>query len=414
MELALPLIIFAYIVAALAGYILDYINIRHLERRSGVVPPEFEGRIEPGFMERSLSYLKDHSIIATAGSLVNNIVLLAFLLGGFVEAFDAWVYSLGLSFIQSGLVFFMLLFFAELVIGIPFSLYSTFRVENRYGFNTMGLGLWIADLLKSTAVSAAVTAPLLAAGLWIVKASPDHWWFWAWGIFFIFSIFMMYISPYVIEPLFNKFEPVEGELAEDIRRVMERAGLHVKSVFKIDSSKRTRHTNAYFTGIGRVKRIVLYDTLFTQLTKDELLSVLAHEAGHWKKKHVLKMIAVTEALALAALYIAFRLLEGDILLRFFGFEGGSFFMKLFIAVFLGSLIALPLGPAFNYLSRRNERQADEYAVALCGGESMAGALIKLSKDNLANLFPHPLYAKIYYSHPPVLERIRMIRKAGRE
>jgi STE24 endopeptidase len=222
----------------------------------------------------------------------------------------------------------------------------------------------------------------------------------------------MYISPYVIEPLFNKFTPLEGEgLAEKISGMMGKTGIRVSRVFRIDASKRSRHTNAYFTGIGKVKRIVLYDTLLSMMDEGEVLAVLAHEAGHWKKKHVLKMIALFETLSLIGAYAAFRILQSDALADIFHIQGEAFFAKLIILGFIAGIVFFPFTPLFSALSRRHEREADRFAVELAPQpEAMATSLIKLSKDNLSNLHPHPLYAMVYYSHPPVVERVKRIRE----
>ncbi len=191
---------------------------------------------------------------------------------------------------------------------------------------------------------------------------------------------------------------------------MERAGLRVSRVFQVDASRRSRHSNAYFTGIGRVKRIVLFDTLIAQMTHDEILAVLAHEAGHWKKRHVLKRLAMSEAVAFIGLFIAFFLTGWGGLPRMIGLEEASFSARMVVIGFLGSLVLFPLTPLFSYLSRRDEREADRFASEVGGHPSaMASALVKLSRENLSNLHPHPWYASFYYSHPPVVERIRELK-----
>jgi STE24 endopeptidase len=302
---------------------------------------------------------------------------------------------------------------AQTVIGIPFSIYRNFRIENRYGFNTMTPKLWFADLVKGLLIGAVITSVAVLGALWLVTWSPGLWWLWVWLFFLIVSVFLMYISPFVIEPLFFKFEPLSVEGLEDrIRALMEKAGLRVSRVFQVDASRRSRHSNAYFTGIGRVKRIVLFDTLLQQMTQDEVLAVLAHEVGHWKKKHVLKRLVMTEAMAFCGLLIAYWLVQGDRLPGLLSLSGASFFAKVSILGFLSSIALFPLTPLFSYLSRKDERESDRFALELTGnGEAMASALVKLSKENLSNLHPHPLYAAFYYSHPPVVERIRALREA---
>ena len=195
-----------------------------------------------------------------------------------------------------------------------------------------------------------------------------------------------------------------------IRALMQKVGIKVSRVFMMDASKRTRHTNAYFTGIGKVKRIVLYDTLIEKMDHDELLSVLAHEAGHWKRRHLLKLILLTEGIAFIGMYVSFRLLQADLLLNLFNIEDGTFFAKVVILGFLGSIVAVPFSPLLMSLSRRHENEADRFSYELTGNaQGMINALVKLSRDNLSNLSPHPLYVIFHYSHPPVLERIREIK-----
>jgi len=227
---------------------------------------------------------------------------------------------------------------------------------------------------------------------------------------------MMYISPYVIEPLFNKFTPLEEQvLVEQIKHMLHKVSITVSRVFRMDASKRSRHTNAYFSGIGRVKRIILYDTLLETMNHDEIIAVLAHEAGHWKRKHILKMIIATELLSFFILYGVFRIFQTDFLTDLFLIQNGTFFAKIVILGFLGGIVSLLFIPFSSSISRRFEREADRFAFSLSGNnESMISALIKLSKDNLSNLHPHPLYAAFYYSHPPMVQRIEHIRNLKRD
>jgi STE24 endopeptidase len=301
-----------------------------------------------------------------------------------------------------------------MLLDVPFSLYRNFRIENKYGFNTMSLRLWAVDLAKSALISTVLGGIVVAGALAIVQESPAWWWLWVWAFFLAFGIFIMYLAPYVIEPLFFKFEPLRTEGLEDkVRELMDRAGLKVSRVFQVDASRRSRHSNAYFTGIGRVKRIVLFDTLLEQMSHGEILAVLAHEVGHWKKRHVLKGIVLTEALALIGLYLAYQLVSWEGLPGLTDLSAASFYARTLILGFVGSLVAFPLTPLFTYISRRYESDADRFASDLTRRpEELASALVKLSSENLSNLHPHPLYAKFYYSHPPVVERIRALKERG--
>ncbi len=391
---------------------LRRLNLAHLRKHGHTVPPEFEGAVDPVVLGRMSDYTLENSRLGLLESAIDSIILLVFLFWGWLAVYDEWVAGFAPSFLLHGVAFFLLLQYAQTALGMPFSLARTFGIEKRYGFNTMTPRLWLADLLKSLAIGTVVTVIVALSVLAIAQASPQWWWFWVWLFLLAFGIFMMYIAPTVIEPLFFRFEPLSVEgLEERIREVMARAGLRVSRVFQVDASRRSRHSNAYFTGIGRVKRIVLFDTLLEQMSPDEIIAVLAHEVGHWKKKHVLKRIVLTEALAFAGLFIASRLIEGDTLANLLGMSGLSFPARLIVLGFLASLVMFPLTPLFSALSRRDERESDRFAEELTGMPgAMASALVKLSKENLANLHPHPLYAKFYYSHPPVVERVRSLRE----
>ncbi len=404
-------IVVAYLVVLGAGYWLKYLNLSHLKRYGGTPPPEFQGTIDPSLLQKITAYTVDNNRFGLVESVFGNAVLILFLFGGLLAVYDRWILSLGQSFILSGLLFTVILTTADKVIDIPFSLYHHFKIENRYGFNTMTFRLWVTDLVKAFLLSLVLGGLIITAGLAIVAASPVWWWLWVWLFLLVFGIFMMYLSPVLIEPLFFKFEPVKAEGLEDrIRRLMDRAGLRVSRVFQVDASRRSRHSNAYFTGIGRVKRIVLFDTLIEQMSQEEILAVLAHEVGHWKKLHVLKRIVLTEVSAFLGLFLASLLMRWDGLPGLVGSEHASFYARVVIVGFLSSLATFPFTPLSAYLSRRHEREADRYAVDLTGNaEAMASALVKLSRENLSNLHPHPLYAKFYYSHPPVVERIRQLR-----
>jgi STE24 endopeptidase len=376
------------------------------------IPPEFEGEIDQALLSKTRDYNVEQTRFGFISSAFNNIVSLLFIFV-LLNIYNSWVISLNYSFVLSGLIFFLLITYAETAISMPFGLYSTFNIENKYGFNTMTWRLWITDTIKSLLISTILMGLLISVGLFLIDKSPGLWWLWVWSFFLFFGIFMMYISPYLIEPLFHKFTPIEDEeLESGIRALMEKAGIKVSRVFRMDASKRTKHTNAYFTGIGKVKRIVLYDTLIDKMDRAEIISVLAHETGHWKKRHILKHIVATEIIALITIYISYNLIQGNnILIDIFNISESSFVAKLVVLGFIGSVVSFPFGPVFHYFSRRHENEADRYSYELTGdAESMISALVKLSKDNLSNLHPHPLYSLFHYSHPPVLQRIRSIRE----
>lgn len=409
---AMSVLLGLYLLVFAAGLLLDGLNLRHLRRHGGEVPPPFAGAVDAPLLKRTAEYTVARNRVALAESLAGGVALVLFFFGGILPLYDRWAAGVSGSFVGGGVVFVLGLLLARSVLDIPFSLYRTFRLEKRFGFNTTTPRLWLADLLKSTALSLVLTGALAAGALWLVQASPRLWWLWVWGFLALFTLLLMYVSPYLIEPLFFKFEPLRRrELEEGVRELMERAGLKVSRVFQVDASRRSRHSNAYFTGLGRVKRIVLFDTLLEQMEDREILAVLAHEVGHWKLRHVLRRLLTAQATTLFALWLAHRLIGWEPLPSLVGMEEASFAARGAILLFLGGLVAFPLTPLGSAVSRRHERQADRFACRLTGRPGdLASALVKLARENLANLHPHPLYAWFHYSHPPMAQRVERLRK----
>jgi STE24 endopeptidase len=298
------------------------------------------------------------------------------------------------------------------ILNLPFSLYNTFVIEKKYGFTTITLSLWITDLIKSLFISTIIMGILLGAFLTLLYYAKTTWWLWVWLFFSAFQLLLVWVYPVLIAPLFNKFEPVKDEtLTEAILGLVAKAGLKTEGVYQIDAGTRSRHTNAYFTGLGKTKRIVLYDTLLSSHTPDEILSVLAHEIGHWKKRHILQQLVFTEIASLAALYLVYRLVEWPLLYHTFGFEQTLPYVGLLLLAALLSPLAFFLTPVGSVIMRKFEREADDYSFDMVGAAiPLANALKRLAKDNLANLHPHPFYAWFYYSHPPLTERIDYLQQ----
>jgi STE24 endopeptidase len=395
------------------SYWLRHINLQHLKRHGSRVPEGFEGAIDVEKLRTSTAYTFDSSRLGLWDSLCDNALLILFLFGGVMVMYDRFVVGLTGSYLLSAILFFLLLTWAQTLMGIPFDLYGTFVIEARFGFNTTTPKLWLADFIKSQAIAALLLSFLIAAVFWLISWSPQQWWLWVWGFMAVFSLFMMFISPYVIEPLFNRYEPIHEEgLEDEIRVMMERAGLKVGKVLQMDASKRSRHSNAYFTGIGKVKRIVLYDTLIRQMSHGEIVAVLAHEIGHWKKGHIWKRLLWAETLALVGAWLAFKVLHWPGLPDLLELPSDiSLPARMVVLTFIASLVLFPLSPLSAWRSRCQEREADRFAADLTGRpQDLASALIKMSAENLSNLFPHPWYADFYYSHPPVVERVRTLRE----
>jgi len=414
MEPLLLTVLVLYLLTQGVENYLTYLNLKHLKEHGADVPSAFAGAIDDNVLIKMRDYTVEQSRVDLVGSFVDCVATVIFLFCGVLDWYNSWIVGLGWSFVPSAVLFFLLLNYAEMVLKIPFSLYATFHIEKRYGFNTQSVGLWVVDFIKGLVVSTVLSVVLLAGLFWFIKSVEQYWWLVAWAFLLCFSVFMLYLSPYVIEPLFNKFTPIsDAALEERIKKMMGKAGLSISRVFTMDASKRSTHSNAYFSGIGHVKRIVLFDTLLESSSGDEILAILAHEAGHWKKKHIFKRLAVMEIVALIGLYIAFLLVQGDGIALLFGLAQPTVYAKLLLVGFLGSLLAFPLKPFSSLYSRKHERQADDFAVNLTGNpKALAQSLINLGKDNLANLHPHPWYAAIYYSHPPLVQRVnRLLHQA---
>jgi STE24 endopeptidase len=410
-EIFWGLILALAVTVLLAEQTLAHLNRRHLELHGLEVPADFAGVIDAGLLARTRDYTLAKMKFAAWSGLANAAGLLVFFFTPLWDLANTWMLSWKLPYLLHGCAYFAALTTAAAVLSLPFSWYQTFRLESRFGFNTQTPGLWLADALKSLLLSALLLGVLSAGGLWLVGRFPQTWWLWVWCFFFLFSLLLMVVSPYLLEPLFNKFKPLDRpELTAAISSLLGRAGIRVARVFESDASRRSRHTNAYFTGLGPVKRIVLFDTLLDKNMVPELLAVLAHEAGHWKRKHVFQRLAVMESLALGVFYLAHRLLSGHGISQAFGLSQPAFFADVAGLVFVGSLAAFFLEPVMNAFSRKHEREADDFAAALTGQpRDLASALLALVKDNLSNLHPHPWYAAFHYSHPPLLERIRRLR-----
>jgi STE24 endopeptidase len=301
---------------------------------------------------------------------------------------------------------------------LPFEIYSTFRIEQAFGFNRMTPGLYIADLAKGAAVGALIGLPLVALMLWIMAAAGALWWLWAWVAWMAFNLVLLVLYPTVIAPIFNKFEPLaDAALAQRVQSLMQRCGFAAKGLFVMDGSRRSAHANAYFTGLGAAKRVVFFDTLLQRLSPGEVEAVLAHELGHFRHRHVQKRIAGIFAFSLLALALL-GALSGS----------SSFYLGLGVTPNLGVpndalalllfMIALPpfgffVAPLMAHFSRRHEFEADAYACAQASAGDLANALLKLHEDNAATLTPDPVYVRFYYSHPPASERLAALAPLGR-
>ena len=336
----------------------------------------------------------------------NAVVLLLVLFSGVLPwAFQGFTLRLGDSAWAMG----AFLFATGLVLSLlslPLDWYAQFRLEERFGFNTTTQKLWWLDRLKGLLLGLALGYPLLVLVLKLVDWTGAWWWLWAWAALLAFQLLMAVLAPVLILPLFNKFTPLpEGSLRERLLQLAERTRFRARSIQLMDGSKRSRHSNAFFTGFGRFRKIVLFDTLVQQLAEPELEAVLAHEIGHFKKKHIPKMLVMSALGTLAGFYLVSVLAGQDWFYRAFGFAPGSIVPALLLFGLLSGVVTFWFSPLGHWWSRRYEYQADAFAAEVMNEpRSLVGALRKLNEKNLSNLTPHPLYSGFYYSHPTLLER----------
>lgn len=407
-----------YLVVILAiiigNYILDLIiellNVKFLKPE---LPKEFEGFYDADKYKKSQEYLKDNTYFKlTQSAIITGVVLFLILSGGFNFA-DKLARSFSLSLIPTGLIFIGILFFFFQIIEIPFSIYHTFVIEEKYGFNRTKPKTFILDILKGWLLLIIIGGLLLSLILWLFIKSGNLAWIFCWVGVTIFEFFIIFIAPIVIMPLFNKFTPLEeGELKQAIQTYAQNQDFKLKGLFKMDSSRRSSKSNAFFTGFGKYRRIVLFDTLIKNHSVDELVSVLAHEVGHYKRKHILKMMAISTITNGLMFFILSLFINNPGMFAAFKMDNLSIHASLLFFGFLYTPINMILSLGGNILSRRHEYEADDYAASTYRNpKAFILALKKLSVDNLSNLTPHPLKVFISYSHPLVLDRIKALKKS---
>ena len=399
--------LFVYIIHEVFVIFLEKINTGYLLRQKGDIPPEVDGFINARKYRDIVSYSVVKSRFGITEQITTAAILLVLILSGFLPWLDRILPGYGMF---HGLLFLVSIMFILHLVELPFDYYHTFVIEERYGFNKSTLKIWISDQIKSLLVSFILLSLLILVVLFIIEVSPKLWWFWAFLAVSTIQILLTVLYPVLIAPLFNKFEPLEDEiLSKKVSTLMGNNGIRVKGIFQMDAGKRSRHTNAYFTGLGKTKRIVLFDTLIKTHPHEEILAVLSHEIGHFKRKHIMKQLVFFELAMLMGFYAIYQIIGWKAIYTTFGFSEVKPYVGLFlISIFIGKLSYF-LKPIYMALSRKFEIDADIFARKLMGtGKFLARALKRMAADNLANLTPHPLYVWFNYSHPPIIERIRML------
>jgi len=394
------------------GLIADILNLRH---QSPTPPEEFRDLIDPENYHKNREYLKVTTVFDQVAELFNLAAILIFWGGGGFRKLDLWCRQLSDSPLLQGLCFIGFLLLARALINLPFSLYRTFVIEERFGFNRTSWKTFLLDRAKIIILTLLLGTPLLAAILWFLESAGEQAWLFAWLTTAIFTLAIQIIAPTWIMPLFNKFTPLEdGELKETLQRYGRQVDFPLDQVFIIDGSKRSGKGNAFFTGFGRHRRVALYDTLVSQHTPNELKAILAHEIGHYKKKHILIMTTIAIIHQGIIFYLLGWFIKQPDLYRAFGLEHISPAAGLVFFSLLFTPVEMIISPLFQALSRRHEFQADAFAAATTkDAETLITALKKLARDNLANLTPHPFYVFLHYSHPPLLNRIQALRRNRR-
>jgi len=393
---------------------LDILNLAKVRRHADGPPAAIADVMSAENYQRSVAYTTAKLRFSMVDSVYDAVILVIILISGLLPAIQGWVSAaLGQAAWADALLFFAAVFVVGLP-SLPMEWWAQFRLEERFGFNRSTMGLWIMDQLKGWVVGLLIGFPVLWLLLKLVEWLGSIWWIWGFGVFALFQMLMIVLYPTLIMPLFNKFTPLkEGSLRDRLLGLADRTRFRATSIQVMDGSKRSGHSNAFFTGFGGFRRIVLFDTLIDQLSEPELEAVLAHEIGHYKKKHVRRMLALSMAMVLIGFYVVNFLARSDWFLAGFGFTQFSMAAVFLLVGLLGGTVTFWLSPIINLLSRKHEYEADAYAVEVTdSGEPMVGALRKLTEKNLGNLTPHPLYSGFYYSHPTFLERAGAISGLG--
>ena len=391
---------------------LDRLNEQNVRAHAQAVPDAFKDSVDAATYAKSVQYTLAKSRFGRIQITYDLLILCVVLFSGILPWTLRWfTASLGTAPWAMAAYLFVVGMGLSLP-GMPFEWYEQFRLEERFGFNTTTLKVWCLDRVKGFLLALILGYPLLVIILKLVAWTGPLWWLWAWACMMAFQLLMVVLAPVLIMPLFNKFTPLpEGSLRERLLALGRRTGFLAHSIQVMDGSKRSHHSNAFFTGFGRFRKIVLFDTLIQQLTEPELEAVLAHEIGHYKKRHIPKMLLGSAAGTLVAFYLIAWLANAEWFYRAFGFEPGGITPALLLFALLACTVTFWFSPLAHWWSRRYEYQADAYAAqTMREVESIIGALRKLNEKNLSNLTPHPVYSGFYYSHPTLLEREQALRQ----
>ena len=380
-------------------------QLKHVAAHREAVPTQFAGRITLGSHQKAADYSMTRTRLGFLSLAIEVAVLLGFTLGGGLQVLHDW-WATRLDGLAYGVALIFSVMAISGLVDLPLSLYTQFVVEEKFGFNRMTLKLFFADLAKQTLLGALIGTPLLLAVLWLMAQAGSLWWLYTWVFWCAFNLLILLIYPTWIAPLFNKFTPLaDNELKARIENLLTRCGFASSGLFVMDGSKRSNHGNAYFTGLGKSKRIVFFDTLLSRLQGGEIEAVLAHELGHFKHRHVMKRIVLMFSLSLGFLAVLGQLMTADWFYRGLGVSTQNTALALILFFLVVPVFTFLLTPLSSLLSRRHEFEADRYAAEHASASELTNALVKLYEDNAATLTPDPLHSLFYDSHPPAALRI---------
>ena len=403
-------IFFLILIIPVTGFITErYLDHLNSKMWSDTLPEKLKGICDEEEYRKTQLYQKDNNRLSFWSSLFNLALILIMIIAGGFAMIDSLARTFSMNMIIISLIFFGIIGFVSDLINIPFSFYDTFVIEKKYEFNTMTVSTFITDHIKSWFIALLVGIPVLGLITWFYYKTGKNFWLNAWGLITVFSVFINLFYSELIVPLFNKQTPLqEGSLRKQIETFAQKTGFKLRNIYIIDGSKRSTKANAYFSGFGPKKRIVLYDTLEKELTEEEIVAVLAHEIGHYKKKHVLLTLSFSVILTGLMLFLFSLVVNSPMLSQAMGSGNTSFHMGLIVFGILYSPLSLIIGLLTNYISRRNEFTADRFVRENYRPEILAEALKKLSVKNLSNMMPHPAYVFFHYSHPPLLSRLEKL------
>ncbi len=393
-------------------------HLAYIAAHRNSVPEAFAGQISLASHQKGADYTSAKTRFSMLSVLFDAALLLAFTVAGGIEKISELSHDWFSQQLVQGMATIVIALLLSSILEAPFNIYSTFAIEGRFGFNHMTFRLYLMDALKNLLVGAILGLPLLAGVLWLMGRMGEHWWLYVWGVWVLFNLLILFIYPAFIAPLFNKFSPLADETTRArIEALLKRCGFTSSGLFVMDGSKRSAHGNAYFTGFGKTKRIVFFDTLLEHLNTEEIEAVLAHELGHFKHRHVMKRIASTFAISLVFLWLLGLLMQTSWFYQGLGVHPSTFgssdpgqaALALLLFFMIMPLLSFLLGPVMSAYSRKHEFEADSYAVKQTNSRDLVNALVKLYQDNAATLTPDPLYSKFYDSHPPASVRIAHLK-----